>query len=282
MFKKLIYTSICFVIFFSCNSRKKDDVAIAQAFNNTLYLSQAQHYMPENLNRKDSLDFLKKFSQKWAKQQVLINAINQDDKIDMAEIEEKIENQKNQLIVHEYQKHLIRYSLDTLVEETELQKFYTENESIFKLNQTIVNAIYIQVPKEDKHLKKVNNLLAQSDSASQVELHTYCREFADTYITTDSNWVTFTEFVSETPFQNTDPEKFCSVIKRTYTTQTDSYSFLKVSRSKIKGDIAPFEYYKSNIKNKILTDRKSSLFEATQNKLLQSAKQAQEIQTYVK
>lgn len=282
MLKQLIYISLILVIFFSCKSRKKDDIAIADAFGNTLYLSQAQHYMPSNLSPKDSVDFLKKFSKKWMNQQVLINAINNDDKIDIIEIEEKIENQKNQLIVNEYQKHLIKYSLDTVVDESEIHQFYNENQAIFKLNQTIVNAIYIQVPKENKHLREVNKLLAKSDSASKAALYKYSQEFADTYITTDSNWVTFTDFTAETPFQGMNPEKFVSLVKRTYSTQPDSYSFLKITRSKIKGDIAPFEYYKSNIKNKILTDRKASIFENTQNSLLKSAKQAQEIQSYVK
>lgn len=282
MFRQLIYTSLTILIFFSCDSRKKDDIAIAQAFDNTLYLSQAQHYMPQGISSKDSLEFLKKFSKKWINQQVLINAINNDEKIDIIEIEEKIENQKNQLIVNEYQKHLIRYSLDTVIKDSELQQFYTKNQGIFKLNQTIVNAVYIQVPKEKKHLREVNRLLAKTDSTSEIELYKYCQEFADTYITTDSNWVTFTDFIAETPFQGTDPEQFVSLIKRTYTTQPDSYSFLKVTKSKIKGDIAPFEYYKSSIKNKIITDRKASLFETTQNKLLQSAKQAKEILSYVK
>ena len=272
MSTKLIITSLAFLIFFSCKSRKDNDKVIAEAFDNTLYLSQAMEYMPKEIDSKDSVRFLKEFTSRWLNQQVLINAIKQDDKIDIIEIEEKIEHQKNQLIVNEYKKHLISNKLDTTVDDSVLRQYYKDNEALFKINQTIVNAIYIQVPKKDKHLREVNRLLAKSDSAGKVQLYNYCNEFADTYITTDTNWVTFSNFVLGTPFQNTNPERFVTNIKRTFSTQQDHYSFLKVNRSKLKEEIAPFQYYKSNIKNKIITDRKAKLFETTQNILLNSAR----------
>ncbi len=280
--RQVIYILSALIILVSCKSHKENDLALANAYDNTLYLSQVKHYMPSHLSERDSLDFVEKFTDRWVKQQVLINAIDNDDKIDMLEIEEKIENQKNQLIVTEYQKHLIKHQLDTIVSDQELRKFYNNNKNIFKLKHTIVKASFIQSPKEARHLNKINALLAKNDSTSVVALKTYCTEFADTYLSTDSNWVNFSVFVKGTPFQGIDTDKFATVIKRTFRPDVDSYFFLKVNEALLQGEIAPFEYYKYNIRNKIVTDRKASLFDQAQKILMKDALKKEEIKLYVK
>ena len=83
--------------------------------------------------------------------------INIDDNSD--ELENKIINYKNSLLVYEYQQKLIDQNFDTSVNLEEIINYYDININEFKLDQDIFKGRYIIIDKNAPNIKGLYKLI---------------------------------------------------------------------------------------------------------------------------
>jgi hypothetical protein len=281
--KTLIITALVALLFgfYSCSS--EDDVELAVAYEKTLSYSDISHLFEQGISAKDSIELLNESVKNWIQQQSVLNAIQQDSSVNLSALEKKIERIRNELIILEYKKLLLKRDLDTTVSEKELKKYYLDNQPEFKLEHDIIQGYMIQIPKNSQLLYKVNNILKSPlDSSSRSNLDTLLSANSPSYVFTDSMWVNFDNFILKTPFENVDHYQFMTHIKKAVKSDLISYYLLGVTNYKVKGDLAPFEYYKEGIRAKIISDRKLRLVSNIETDLYTEALKSDEIEIFIK
>lgn len=261
----------------------EEDTELAVAYEKTLSYSDISHLFEPGISAKDSIALLNESVKNWIQQQSVLNAIQQDSSVNLNALEKKIERIRNELIILEYKKLLLKRDLDTAVEDNELSKYYADNQPDFKLEHDIIQGYLIQIPKNSQLLYRVNKLLNNGlDSLTRSNLDTLLTANSPSFVFTDSMWVNFDHFTQKTPYEDVDHYQFMTHIRKAVKSDPVSYYLMGVTNYKVKGDLAPFEYYKEEIRAKIISDRKHRLVSNIEKDLYTEALKSDEIEIYIK
>ena len=126
--------------------------------------------MPSNIS--DTSLYVKKIIDDWISESIIKQAmINIDDNSD--ELENKIINYKNSLLVYEYQQKLMT-KIDTSVNIDEIINYYDVNINEFKLDQDIFKGRYIIIDKNAPNIKDLYKLFRSNDDSDIDEMISYC------------------------------------------------------------------------------------------------------------
>lgn len=259
----------------------ENDVELATAYGKELYLSEVKHLFKSDLSEKDSIELLKEYIHQWIQQQAVIDAINDDASISLYAVEKKVERIKNQLIILEYQKLLLNRELDTTVTEKDLLDYYESHHPLFKLERDLIRGFYIQIPKKWSLYQEMNSLIKKSDSLSIATLKEKCNEEARSYFFTDSMWINIDKLIANTPYKDIDKHNFMTSLKSAVKNDPDNYYLLHIDDFKLKGDLAPFSYYRDEIKARIIGERKTKLLTNVEEKLYKKALKSEDVEIYV-
>jgi len=182
-----------------------------------------------------------------ASKKVLLNQayINIDDNTD--ELEKKVSDYKNSLLIYEYQQRLIDQNFDTTVLLDDLINYYNNNINEFKLDQDIFKGRYIIIDKNAPNIKSLYKLFRSSNDTDIDEMVSYCMLYAKEYYINDSIWNYFNPIKQKMPKSVSARNIFYS--KRKYEIiEEDNFIYLLLFREfKFKGEISPFSIQKEKI-----------------------------------
>ncbi|MCP4520260.1 MAG: hypothetical protein GY827_00955 [Cytophagales bacterium] len=251
----------------------KDDIKVAEVGEAVLYVSDLNDLHLEKHSSDDSTEVVLRFVNNWIRQQLLLQKIEDNSEVDLSEIDKKVENLHNQLLIYEFQKLITSKEFKAKVSEEEILDFYNNNKSNFELKQNIVKAQFIKVENSMPYLDDVKKWMRDDKQEAKDELNSYCIQFADSYFLNDTTWFNFNDIIKNTPFKSLDNEiRFLQTTK--YSIKQDSnYTYLLTIKDfKIRNETSPMDFYKSQIEKTILNKQKQLFFEEYKKKLFEEAK----------
>ena len=67
----------------------------------------------------------------------------------------QLEEYKNTMQIHKFEQLIVSKNLDTLISDEELQTFYEAHKNDFRLKESILNPLFVRIPKTVKNLAQV-------------------------------------------------------------------------------------------------------------------------------
>lgn len=258
-----------------------DEQALAKAYGKELFLSD----IPADILKKavgvDSLPLLKTYSSNWLSQQVLLQKAMEAPG-NMAELEKKVTDYRNSLLVYEYEKQLITRELDTAVTAAEIVTYYQNNQSNFELKKNIVRLRYVKIPNEgvpDREKAKKWFISGQEDDRQK--LLEYCSKYASNAFFDEETWLTFDDLLKEIPIKNYDDETFLQNNRFVELKDGDYTYWVFIRAFRIKNSTSPLEVEQGNIRNIIINKRKIKLLQEMERSLLQKARDQKDITSFI-
>lgn len=272
----IIIALIMFLSVSSCSYLKKqpqDDI-LAIAGDKYLYRKEMNGVIPKGIPATDSMEIARQFIDNWIRQEVLLKHAESNLEESRKDFTKQLEAYRNSLIIYEYESELIRQKLDTVVSETEIQKFYQANESSFQLPENIIRVSYVKIPNDSKtkpSAKKARQLLVSKNPDDQVNLMELCDQSMFSCRIDDENWVTFSDFIRELSLDIINQEDFLK--NKTFFETNDSlFTYLiRINEYKTIESSAPASLVKDKIRNLILNKRKSELINRMQQQIFEEA-----------
>ena len=132
----------------SCNYFKPEKKAqsIARVGKSYLYKSDIATLVPAGTTKEDSLLLVRDFIDRWASQKLLIEAAERNlSDAKKREYNTLIKQYKIDLYTKAYIEEVVKRTVDTVVSQEELKKYYEENKENFRTNGTLVRLRYINV-----------------------------------------------------------------------------------------------------------------------------------------
>ena len=269
--------SIFVILLFSCQKKSSDNI-LAEVYDYKLMYDDVIYNMPSNIS--DTNLYIKKIIDDWISEKVLLNQamINIDDNSD--ELENKIINYKNSLLVYEYQQKLIDQNFDTSVNLEEIINYYDVNINEFKLDQDIFKGRYIIIDKNAPNIKGLYKLFRSNDDSDIDEMISYCMLYAKEYYVNDSSWSYYNPVKQKLP--NSFSVKNIYYSKRKYDIiEEDNFIYLLLLKEfKFKGQISPFSVEKDKIKSLIINKNKMKYLKKIENELIQNGILDKDIKIY--
>lgn len=278
------YLSLFFIalILWSCGeSPEKKDGAIARVGDNYLFIKDVQDLIEEETSSEDSIQIVTNYINRWASKYILMEAadknIGGDSKV---ELDKLVEQYKMDLYTNLYLEKLVAKSLDTTVVEEEIKNLYNDTKDYFRLNSKLVKLRFIVLqqdhPKSDLIRSKFLSF-SKKDKAYLESIGIQFKQFA----LNDDVWVEAHSLFKKLAFLT--PENAAEYLISGKTTQSkDSlYTYLiKVNQVLDKGEISPFEYQKSTIKDIILNKRKLELIKQFEKEITDNAIKNEKFEIY--
>lgn len=282
--KKASLLLLMVVILASCNYFKteKDTQAIARVGDVYLYASEVDSLVPKNTPKEDSINLMNNYINRWVTQRLLIKAAEQnldDEKKD--EFSALIKKYKYDLYTQAYMEKLIKTSVDTLISEAELKKYYDENKENFKTNGTILQLRYIQLSKDHANFATIKSNFLNFKKTDAKFWRTYQVQFKNSALN-DSVWVSLNEVYRRVPFIT--PENRDKYISEGMAFEkSDSLNnvyLVKVKKVINRNQISPFEYLKPTLQQVILNKRKLELIKKFEKEITDDAIKNKDYEVY--
>jgi len=248
------------------------DVAVASVGDKMLLRHELAAALQGGITKADSVNQAKDYIQRWVKQELMLQMAEENLAEDQKDVQHELDEYRSSLIIHRYLQQLIAQKLDTVVTAENIRQFYDTHPERFILEQHIVKAIYIEVPKNLAKVDQLKRWMNSLDDRSRTELEKYSFQYATKFDYFNENWIDFSQIRSRLPVSISNPDASLRRNSFIETYEGNKYYLAAIKDFRLKGDKAPFEFVKDRIANLILNNRKMAFIEELQKNIYQKGK----------
>ena len=275
MLRLLLISAVLVAAFSSCNllpkKSNKQGKRVARVYDKNLYREDLQGVIPPGTSANDSLEITNAYINNWIRQELLLKQA--EDNLDETnrDFTDQIEQYRNSLIIYAYESELVKQKLDTVIQQAEIEEYYTKNESNFHLRENIVLASYVILSKNSPVATKVKSLLLSTREADKEKLQTLCQENEANYYINDGTWMAFTDLTRKIPLTVDDQEEFLSKNKYYEVKDSTTMYYVAITAYKSKESVSPLNFEIENIRTILLNKRKAELLKQMEEDLISDA-----------
>ena len=266
---------LIFSLLFGCSFFSKSssgDIVIAKVGSKVLLQRELASALQGGITKADSVNQAKDYIQRWIKQELMLRLAEENLSDDQKDVQRELDEYRTSLIIHRYQQLLISQKLDTVLTPENIRQFYDTNPQKFILDQHIVKAVYIEVPKNVAKPDQLKRWMSALDDKSRTELEKYSFQYALKFENFNEQWVSFNQIKSRMPVSFTSLDVVLKQNSFVESTDNTKYYLAAIKDFRLIGDKAPFEFVKDQIANLILNNRKMELIEELQKNIYQKGK----------
>ncbi|NOY37684.1 MAG: hypothetical protein GXO83_08920 [Chlorobi bacterium] len=280
----LLLAATGIIILVSCNPHEtshNNEKLLARVGQSYLYASEVPDYFPEGLSSEDSIQMVKNYVKSWVTRELIVqhaeeNLPNQIQK----KILEQVVQTRNSLYIHHYEQAMINQKMDTIVADSTLQAFYDAHTDLFRLNNNIVKALYIQIPLTIANLSNVRKWYRSDKPEDYNKLEGYCFQYATKFDDFNEAWIPFSGILEKIPYRVTNQERFLRTNRFIEAKDSVYQYFVRINEYHLRGTPAPVEYVADEIKNTILNERKLTFIQELENNIYSDALNRNEFEIY--
>jgi len=247
---------IAFLLLMCTGQNESEDTIIARVGEKILRNNNLAEVIPDGLSENDSILMANDYIKKWIQKELLLQKAEENLTAEQKNVTNELMEYRNSLIIYKYKNELLKQRMDTTVSDQQIQEYYEKNEDNFNLNKNIIKAIFIKIPNEIANPEQLKTYSDDTSVEGLSELREYCLQYAKGFDIFIDNWVDFELVLKNLPQEIIDPENFVANNKIVEMNDSTYYYLVNIHDFRLKNQVAPMEYVKTNIKNLILNQRK--------------------------
>jgi len=281
--KNLVLYIIVLISFQSCDYFTiKSDARepVARVNNSYLYKDELKNIVAGEVASQDSVLLVNNYINNWVKQQLLLSKaqLNLENKTDR--FEDLVKKYREDLFINSYKEAVVKQYLETDITSGDIDKFYTENNQNFKLNEELLKLKFIKIGKDVLNKKELIKLFKSVKKEDLDSLHSK-ELFLKSFHLNDSIWVKYSDVMMKIPVLESEDKK--QLLKKdSFIQKEDSLSLYLVAVKQVlkRNELAPKSYITPTIKQMILHQRKLLLLRNIEETLIDDANKKQQFEIY--
>lgn len=262
-----IFTLTLSLVVAACNSVSfqsgEDDTSniVAVVDDHTLLRSDIATIMPKELSEADSTTFVKMYVENWVLNQLKIGRAKEVLSSNQANIERLVEDYRQSLIIRQLDQYYIDNAIDLEITDKQLTTYYRANTAAFKLDHDKVRGVVVKVPSNFRNTTTLTTALKSVAKRGDVEeVRALCEKHNLQLTDLTPQWVSYSDFLSNLPTERsssyTQLLNNSGVQKMTSGNNIFHFIIIDVAR---KGDVAPLECVKEDIRRRLYTERRANI-----------------------
>lgn len=234
-----------FLVFhISCEKKVElPDNVLLQYGDNTLTYDEVISQIPVYLSGTDSAAMFRTLVDNWIKDNVLAE-FAEERLYDIENIDKKVKEYRNQLIVQEYLSKM-RDTQTPKVEEHRVKEYYDQHRRELKLEVPLVKGIFMKVNSNARNKEEIKRLIASDDTEKIDKLERDWLDKSLEYNYFRDKWIDWETLTNMIPYRFGDPDKFLSENKYFETEYGDCTYYLVITEYLPTGEEQPYEFAKS-------------------------------------
>lgn len=253
-----------------------DDPVMATVHDKVLHWSDVAHLVPTQLEPADSLRRLNAIITHWIKKSLMEIEAEKNIPSDL-NINQLVNDYRQSLIVHHYEKKMVESRMDSLVSEAEMLAYYDQNKGQFPLKYTIVKAYFLKFPTKDR--KKVAEIKKQLVSAPHnVDLLNLITGTEGEILLHGNQWHRALDVMDKIPGKvNLNQLREGNILEE----KEQKFIYLLKTLQRVDAEeYAPLSYVEEQIKKIILQQRKFKLLDQLSNELYEAGIKQNQVKIY--
>ena len=250
---------LCVFLFCACEKLKTDSsqgYAVVRVKDKVLTREDIERQVPKGASSVDSLIRAESIAKKWIVDILMDDVAHQNIGDDKAEIDNLVNEYRRSLIRHRYQERIIKDKVSASISEADQVAYYEENKEQFTLNENLIKGLFIKVSVSAPGLDNVRKWYVSDSEESVERIEKYSLQNALIYDYFYDNWVRFDEVMEKIPQKISNPVQFLKANKHLEVSDSTHVYFLNISEKLLVGNIAPFDYSKTQIQSMLANKRK--------------------------
>jgi len=270
-------------LFFSCQAKtvEKDEKIVAKAFDKTLTLIEIESLLGPNMTKQDSFFFIKEYIDNWIKNQVILNNAQNSNMGNIDDINQKVENYRQDLITFNYLKKKLTEKLDTNITLGQSKEYYTLHPENFELKQNIIRFVFIKMPKAQEKKYNLWSKFGKADDENLTKLAILALKSGGNAFIEKNKWIAFDDILKVVPIITYNQENFINNNRLFKIEDKQFVWFIKILDFRIKDNISPFEFVEEKITQILLNKRKVELMQKIENQMVKNASKDNKIKIYL-
>lgn len=265
---KNIIFSLVLVCFFACSSKDihQGKTPIAKVYDKYLYYEDLGELIAPGTSKEDSIVKVITYINVWAKKELMIKKAEIYLTDEQKDVEKKIEDYRNSLIINAYQEKWLEQKLDIEISRQEKEEYFNEHIDDFKLQANVVKCFMVQIGRSSAEVEDLKKLLSPNRNEDSIKIMDFCKKVAYKFDYFGSDWVTLSRVSDFLPDRIS--EKSPSLKKGALYEQNDDnfIYFVKIFDHLPQGQVSPYSLVEKNIESLIKYKRKTqSINELEQN-----------------
>ncbi len=248
------------------------DPPVAEVYQEKLYRSDLVRMIPPGVGREDSVALTRKFIDAWARERVLLHKAEENLNDAQKDVEQRLRDYRESLIIYAYEEALVRQKLDTNISAAEIEAYYQQNEKNFELKDNIVRARWFKLRETDKRvLRKVEELWRSDKPEKFHDLEVFLAERGSTINDTREAWMAFTELQQHVPLRPDNPTDWIPRQHKVMVSDSVGTFFVDLIEHRLKDSVSPLDLVRAEIRSILINKRKLQLIDKMRKDLYDDA-----------
>jgi len=271
-------------VMMSCDFALKEEAhgtPVARVNDSYLYKEDIAALTAETNTKTDSAILVQNYINNWATKQLLLDgALLNLSEEKQARFNKLVAQYKTDLYTKSYMEALVKRSMDTLVNKSEVEAYYNQNKDVFKLNEELIKFRYIHVDENIIDYKGIEKKFKQFNETDKKELDSISIQF-QSYSLNDSIWIKVSQVIKKIPAIT--PENKNELLKKSNFIQLkDSLGvyLMQINDVLLRNDTAPLEFVTPTINQIVKNKRKLELIKKLEKDITKDAIKNKEFEIY--
>ena len=273
---------VCLVFFgYSCSEdiqTKNGNFLLARVYNKSLYIKDLEGMFPPGTSAYDSSLITNAYTQRWVREAVLLYEAENNLPKDL-NIDRLVRDYRSSLVRNNYEQVLLEQLMETEISTPELANFYDKNKIQYQLDNPIVKANVVVVPKIISVRDSLKYLWKNATDVNLARLKNICEEYELAHILDGSKWNEWENLAVYLP-RNIGFEEFSRKGKDFSIQDGEFEVWVKILDSKKPQEIPPIEYVEEQLKRMLLLSRKTKFLEEKKEDMFDIAKRKGQIEIF--
>lgn len=278
---------ISFVTLFllsSCDffNQKKENLKrtpIVKVYDKYLYADELMD-VTSNSSKEDSAKMAAVYIQDWITRQLLIQNAKKNLSSELLDIDKKVEDYKESLIIFNYESELIRQKLDTSISIDDRMDYYNKHKENFILDEGIHRMVYIKVLRVTPNIEMWLSLMKSEKQEDKVLLKSLAKSEAIKYNLNEGVWKSKDQICSDLQISDALFSKAKTSNKIIRIDEGEMTYLFNQFESKEAGEQAPFDFVNDKIYLLLLNKKKSAFLEGISKEIYNDAIKENAIQQF--
>jgi hypothetical protein len=264
------------VVAFACNSNKTEPLmldseqALVSYDGKKLTKAQLQTVIPPGSTSEDSAKIAEEYIQTWLKAQVMYDKARKNVN-NTQQIDELIENYRQSLTVFSYQQQLVEEQLGKETDDNALKQYYNQHADEFTATQTLIKGIFLAAPSGSSSATVFRK---NYRTLSEEALNNINKQVGQKGVIIDNfydRWTPLADVLEKIPHKKINGVDRLKEKRILDVSDEDFVYLLNVKDYIEKGEKAPFESAKEQIRETIVKDKRTQYIKEVEDNLLKQA-----------
>jgi len=282
MISLIKFLLVCLVLIgFSCSEdiqTNNGNFLLARVYNKSLYIKDLEGMFPPGTSAYDSSLITNAYTQRWVRDAVLLYEAENNLPKDL-NIDRLVRDYRSSLVRNNYEQVLLEQLMETEISKEELANFYDKNKIQYQLDNPIVKANVVVVPKIISVRDSLKYLWKNATDVNLARLKNICEEYELSHILDGSKWNEWENLAIYLP-RNIGFEAFSRKGKDFSIQDGEFEVWVKILDSRKPQEIPPIEYVEEQLKRMLLLSRKTKLLEEKKEDMFDIAKRKGQIEIF--